>query len=229
MFRDREDGAQQLADRMKWMELRDPLVLGIPRGGVLTGAVLARELGAELDVVISRKLRAPMQPEVALGAVAENGEVYLSEFARSVPGFSEEYLDEERRHQIDEITRRKELFRVIRPAAVIDGRSVIVTDDGIATGATMIAALHVLKSQQPYEVIVAVPVSSPDRLEQIRPMCDKVVCLLSPESFWAVGQFYQDFNQVSDDEAVELLRQAYVESSQRKQAPCAVRPSRQGV
>jgi len=208
MFRNRKDAALRLAQQLKARELVNPLVLAIPRGGVVTGAVLAQELGAELDVIMSRKLRAPYQPEVALGAVSENGDVILNDFAREVSGFSDEYLAEEREHQVLEIDRRKKLFRAARPAASVDGRTVIVTDDGIATGATMLAALRVLKSQRPLEVIVAVPVASPDRLNDIRPLCDQVVCLLAPDKFWAVGQFYEDFSTVEDETVVELLHQA---------------------
>ncbi len=188
-------------------KLHDPLVLAIPRGGVVTGAVLARELGAELDVVLSRKLRAPMQPELAIGAVSEDGRVYLNHHAQQILDLSDDYLAQERRHQLGEIQRRKKLFRGVRPAAPVEDRSVIVTDDGIATGSTMIAALQTVKTQNPREVIVAVPVASPDRLQAVRRLCDEVVCLLSPVEFWAIGQFYEDFSQVEDDEVVKLLRE----------------------
>jgi putative phosphoribosyl transferase len=207
MFRNREDAARQLAQRLKGRKLHDPLVLAIPRGGVVTGSVLARELGADLDVVLSRKLRAPLQPELAIGAVSEDGRVYLADHARDALELSEDYLDEERRHQLREIARRKKLFRAVRPAAPIAGRSVIVTDDGIATGSTMIAALQTVKTQDPREAIVAVPVASPDRLAQVGRWCDEVVCLLAPEDFWAIGQFYRDFTQVEDSEVVQLLRE----------------------
>ena len=127
MFCDREDAARQLAARLKGRELRDPLVLAIPRGGVVTGAVLAREIGAELDVVLSRKLRAPFQEELAIGAVSEDGQVYLNQHAREILGPLEEHLAAEREHQIAEIARRKNLVRTIRPQASVAGRSVIVT------------------------------------------------------------------------------------------------------
>jgi predicted phosphoribosyltransferase len=207
MFRNREDAARQLAQRLRGRKLHDPLVLAIPRGGVVTGAVLARELGAELDVVLSRKLRAPRQPELAVGAVSEDGRVYLNHHAREVVDLTDDYLDQERRHQLGEIARRKKLFRSVRPEAPVAGRSVIVTDDGIATGSTMIAALQAVKTQNPREVIVAVPVASPDRLAEVRRWCDDVVCLLSPETFWAIGQFYEDFTQVEDEEVIQFLRE----------------------
>lgn len=207
MFRNREDAASQLAEKLKSRELHDPLVLAIPRGGVVTGAVLARELGADLDVVLSRKLRAPGQPELAIGAVAEDGQVYLNHYAQEFQGLMEEYLADERRHQLAEIARRKKLFRAVRPPAPLADRSVIVTDDGIATGSTMIAALQAVKTQNAREVIVAVPVASPERLAEVRRWCDDVVCLLTPDAFWAIGQFYEDFSQVEDEEVVQLLRE----------------------
>jgi predicted phosphoribosyltransferase len=208
MFRNREDAALQLAQRLKGRELHDPLVLAIPRGGVVTGAVPAQEIGAELDVVLSRKLRAPGQPELALGAVSEDGRVYLNQYGREIYDQADAYLAGERRHQLTEIARRKQLFRAVRPQAQIAGRTVIVTDDGIATGSTMIAALQVVKAQRVHEVFVAVPVASPDRLEEVRRWCDEVICLLSPEDFWAIGQFYADFRQVEDEQAIEWLRAA---------------------
>lgn len=207
MFRNREDAARQLAARLGAQSYRNPLVLAIPRGGVVTGAVLARELGAELDVVLARKLRAPRQPELAIGALGEDGEVYLNAFAREIPGVDDDYIEKERRHQVGEIERRRALFRAVRPAAPVAGRSVIVTDDGIATGSTMLAALHVLAAQKAHEVIVAVPVAPPDTLELLRGRCDRVECLLAPSHFGAISVFYYDFTQVEDDEALKLLRE----------------------
>jgi hypothetical protein len=205
MFRNREDAALRLAAALKDRDLHDPLVLGIPRGGVVIGSVLARELGAELDVVLARKLRAPGQPELALGAVSESGQVYLN---RAVEDnlWMRDYLAEEMRYQSAEIARRREVFRGGQPPAPISGRSVIVTDDGIATGSTMLAALRVVRKHHPRELIVAVPVAAADRLRQVQPWCDEVVCLLVPEWFSAIGQFYQDFTQVEDDEVLALLR-----------------------
>ncbi len=208
MFRNRAEAARVLARRFEGRPLRDPLVLAIPRGGVVTGAVLARELGAELDVVLSRKLRAPFQPELALGAIGENGRIYLNPSAREFPDVDDSYIAGESKHQLGEIVRRKALFRAVRPQATIDGRSVIVTDDGIATGATMIAALDLARASRPFELIVAVPVASPDPLREVRRHCDELICLLAPSPFWAIGQFYADFTQVEDEQAVELIRAA---------------------
>lgn len=207
MFHDREDAGRQLAKKLKGRPLHNPLVLAIPRGGVVTGAVLAQELGAELDVVLSRKLRAPWLAELALGAVSEDGQVYLTRYAQEDADVTRSYLARERSQQLAEIARRKQLFRGVRPQAPIAGRSVIVTDDGIATGATMIAALQVVKAQQPREIVVAVPVASPERLAEVARWCDDVVCLFSTEDFWAISQFYEDFTQVEDEQALDLLRE----------------------
>lgn len=206
MFQDRTDAARQLAEKLKGRDFRNPLVLAVPRGGVVTGARLARELGADLDVVLARKLRAPEQPELAIGALSEAGEIYLNHRADEVLGVTEEYLEAERRRQLGEIARRKELFRAVKPQEPIEGRSVIVTDDGIATGSTMIAALQMVKAENAYETVVAVPVASPERLTAVRQWCDEVVCLLTPRFFWAIGQFYENFRQVEDEEVVEILR-----------------------
>jgi putative phosphoribosyl transferase len=195
-----------LVERLRGEALEKPLVLAIPRGGVEIGAVLARGLGAELDVVLSRKLRAPHQPELALGAVSESGEVYLNHFASAMTDAGDAYVEAERQRQLAEIERRRALIRAVRPQAPIAGRTVIVTDDGVATGATMIAALHTVRAAGARKIIVAVPVAAPDRIDALRPLCDRIVCLQEPEAFWAIGQFYRDFAQVEDERVLELLR-----------------------
>lgn len=216
MFRDREDAAHQLAERLKGRKLYNPLVLAIPRGGVVTGAVLAKELAAELDVVLSRKLRAPGHPELAVGAIAEDGVIHVNRSVQEAMNLKHDYIIREGRRQLAEIHRRRELFRKVRAAASMGGRTVIVTDDGIATGSTMIAALRTVNAQGPQELIVAVPVASPDRLEEIGRLCDHVVCLLAPEDFRAVGQFYDDFAPVEDEQVVELLREFGIPPSQEE-------------
>lgn len=208
MFENREAAARQLAVKLKVRKFHDPLVLAIPRGGVVTGAILAEELCAELDIVLSRKLRAPYQPELAIGAVSENGEVYLDPTISTMVELPPGYLEREKEHQISEIARRKNLYRSVKQQASLKGRSVIVTDDGIATGSTMIAALKVARAMNPRELIVAVPVAPPDRLEEVLRHCNEVVCLLIPPYFRAIGQFYFDFTQVEDEEVVEWLRKS---------------------
>jgi putative phosphoribosyl transferase len=214
IFTDRQEAGWALVERLRVEGIggparasaEPPLVLAIPRGGIEIGAVLARGLGGELDVVLARKLRAPHQPELALGAVSENGEVYLNHFASAMTDVGDAYVEAERERQLAEITRRRRQYRAVRPQADVTGRTVILTDDGIATGATMIAALHTVRAGGAAWIIVAVPVGSPDRLDAIRPLCDRLVCLEEPQAFWAVGQFYREFSQVEDDRVVELLR-----------------------
>jgi putative phosphoribosyl transferase len=206
IFADREEAGWMLVERLRDTTRMNPLVLAIPRGGVEVGAALARGLGAELDVVLSRKLRAPHQPELALGAVSEDGDVYLNHFANAMTDAGDTYIEAERQRQLAEIARRRKLVRGVRPQAEIAGRTVILTDDGLATGATMIAALHTVRAAGAREIIVAVPVGAPERIDAIRPLCDRVECLQEPEAFWAIGQFYRSFEQVEDERVVELLR-----------------------
>jgi putative phosphoribosyl transferase len=207
IFNDREEAGWMLVERLRGTTMEAPLVLAIPRGGVEIGAVLARGLGAELDVVLSRKLRAPHQPELALGAVSENGEVYLNHFASAMTDVGDTSIETERQRQLVEIKRRREMYRAVRPQAPIAGRSVILTDDGIATGATMIASLRTVRAAGAKQIVVAVPVAAADRIDVIRPLCDRLVCLLEPTAFWAIGQFYRHFEQVPDERVVELLRE----------------------
>jgi len=206
-FANRADAARRLAQRLRGLELVNPLVLAIPRGGIVLGEVLADALGAELDVVLARKLRMPGNPEFALGAIGEDGEVFLNPDVQRSDQLNA-YLEVEIQHQRNQIERRRQLFREGRAPASVAGRSVIVTDDGIATGSTMMAALRTLKSQQPLEVIVAVPVGAPDRLDQVRRECDEVICLTETAELNAVGEFYDDFGQVEDDEVIAALHRS---------------------
>lgn len=209
IFNDRAEAGSLLVERLRDTDTdsEKPLVLAIPRGGIEVGAAIARGLGCELDVVLSRKLRAPQQPELALGAVSESGVVYLNRFAAAMTNAGNAYVEAERTKQLAEIDRRRKMFRAVRPQADVRGRTVILTDDGIATGATMIAALKTVRASGAKKLIVAVPVGPTDRIEALRPLCDRVECLIEPADFWAVGQFYRDFEQVSDERVVELLRE----------------------
>jgi predicted phosphoribosyltransferase len=207
MFRDRQEAAERLAARLRQRVLHDPLVLAIPRGGVLIGATLALELHADLDVILTRKLRAPGRPDLALGALAEDGTVYLDPLVRDWPDGVRGYLEEEKRHQGAALARSREMLRAVRPRAPVAGRSVIITDDGIATGSTMLAVLDALRGERPRERIVAVPVCPPDRVALVRRCCDDLVHLAGLESFTSIGAAYIDFHPVSDQEVRELLRQ----------------------
>lgn len=206
MFRDRQDAASQLAERLKHYQGKKPLVLAIPRGAVPMAKLIAERLGGEFDVVLVRKLRAPFQPELAIGSIDESGWTYIAPFAVSV-GVDEDYLAEEKKTQLDTIRKRRAQYTPVRPPIDPAGRTVIVIDDGLATGATMISALHGLRERKPARLVCAVPVAPPDTLEQVRTMADEVVCLQAPEFFQAVGQFYRDFPQIEDEEVIALLKE----------------------
>lgn len=204
-FRDRTDAGGQLAAALDRYGGGDVLVLGIPRGGVPVAAEVARRLGGELDVIVARKLGAPLQPELAIGAVTANGGLYLDRVAIDELGVPDSYLKAAIGLESAEARRREELFRGARPAAPIEGRTVIVVDDGLATGATMRAALRSVAKHGPERLIAAVPVGAADSLAMLRAEADEVVCLLTPEPFWAVGLYYQEFEPVEDQVVMEIL------------------------
>ncbi len=204
-FHDRIDAARQLARALARFQGQHPLILAIPRGAVPMGKVLAEDLGGELDVVLVRKLRSPFSPELAVGAVDETGWTHIAEHARA-SGAESAYLRDETRAQLGVLRRRRQDYtpghRGVDPA----GRVAIVVDDGLATGATMIAALHSVRSRKPARLVCATPVASVEGLAKVRPYADEVACLHEAPDFWAVSQFYDQFEQVSDAEVVELLR-----------------------
>jgi predicted phosphoribosyltransferase len=205
-FRDRKEAGERLAKDLVGMNLQDPIVLAIPRGGVVVGVELARALGAELDVVVSRKLRVPYQTELAFGALGEDGTLVLDHHLIEKVGLSSTQIQQEQDYQREQIRQRVARFRRDKPAVELANRSVIVTDDGIATGSTMLAALKTLRTNEPLELIVAVPVAPKHQLELIARHCDRIVCLYSPEDFMAVGQFYESFEPVEDQQVEQLMR-----------------------
>jgi putative phosphoribosyl transferase len=207
VFANRHEAAHLLAKALADYKGRHPLVLAIPRGAVAMGQQLAQELQGELDVVLVRKLRAPFNPEFAIGSIDESGWSYIADYAASAGG-TPDYIEQEKQDQLDLMRQRRAQYTPLRPPIDPAGRVVIVVDDGLATGATMISALHALRTRKPARLICAVPVAPPDTLEKIRPYADDVVCLEAPEFFRAVGQFYADFPQVSDEEVEAILREA---------------------
>jgi len=204
MFRDRIDAAERLAVALARYKGTNPLVLAIPRGAVEMGRVLADRLDGELDVVLVRKLRSPFSPEFAVGAMDETGWAYIAPHAAGA-GADDRYLELEKAAQLDTLKRRRQEYTPARPPIDPAGRIAIVVDDGLATGATMIAALHAVRAKHPAKLVCAVPVGAPDSLESVRPYADELVCLDAPEIFYAVGQFYGEFRQVEDDEVIALL------------------------
>jgi len=204
LFDSRLEAGRRLAEALAAYKGRNPLVLAIPRGAVAMGAEIARLLEGELDVVLVKKLRAPGSPEFAVGAIDETGWAYVADHAAQA-GATEAYLAREQAEQLALLRRRRAQYTPARAPADPAGRVAIVVDDGIATGASMIAALHAVRAKKPAQLVCAVPVAPPDSLEHIRPYADELVCLEAPEEFMAVGQFYRHFEQVEDDEVVALL------------------------
>jgi putative phosphoribosyl transferase len=204
-FVDRVDAGKHLALALKDFSGENGVVLAIPRGGVVVGFEIAQVLSVPLDVIIPRKIGAPDNPELAIGAIAEDGTVILDDHLITYLGVTREYIKEELERQKHEIERRLKLYRQVASYSNLKQLDVIVVDDGIATGSTMKAALASVKNRGAASVTVAVPVGSPSTIDELEKMADRVVCLYTPEFFQARGEFYEDFSQTSDQEVIGLL------------------------
>ena len=205
-FDDRAQACRELARALGKIEKKDIVVLGIPRGGVVVAQYLARELGAPLDIILARKIGAPGNPEFAVGAISEDGHACLNEEYARQAGADEAYIEQEKRRQMAEIKRRAALFRKVHPRIPLKDRIAIVTDDGVATGATFEAALWSVRSEKPRKLIAAIPVGPGDTLKRLVRQADELICLRMPETFYALSQFYSRFEQVDDDHVLEILR-----------------------
>lgn len=212
LFRDRIDAARLLADRLAAYRRGDTLVMGIPRGGVAVAAELARALDADLDIVVARKLGAPGAPELAVGAVTADGGSFLNQDVIQLLGVSEPYVQAVTKVQMAEARRREETLRSLRPPARIRKRTVILVDDGLATGATMRAAVRSVRKEGPARVIVAVPVGSRQACAALAEEADEVVCPHQPDPFGAIGLYYERFEPVEDVQVQRLLEAARAEA-----------------
>jgi len=204
IFKDRVDAAKRLAKKLEWLKKEDPIILAIPRGGVVTGNIVASELGAKLDIVVSRKVGAPHNQELAIGAVTHDGSYFPNADITMMLNVPQKYIDSEISVQMKEIERRLMRFRGTKEYH-LEGRTVVLVDDGIATGATMFVAIQWVKKQRPKQIIVAIPVGPKDTIDQMNKMVDKVVILQAPVYFNAVGEFYREFDQVNDYQVQEIM------------------------
>jgi len=219
-FQDRTDAGRRLADALKGRALERPVVYALPRGGVPVGLEIARALGAPLDLVLVRKLGAPGEPELALGAVVDGSDpqMIINQDVKVGTHASDAFIEQARAHELQEIERRRRVYFQGLERTDPKGRTAIVVDDGLATGATARAAVKALKLQGAAKVILAVPVAPDDTLQLLRAEADEVVCLRSERWFLGVGAFYDNFRQVSDEEVVAMLRQG-AEAAGRGQVP----------
>ena len=215
MFRNREEAGKRLAEELGKLfdenpDLAPPVVLALPRGGVPVAIEIARRLDAPMDLVMVRKIGAPMQPELAAGAVVDGEDpvVVLNDEVVAQAGISEAEIEQGKKRELKEIEQRREKYLEGRQPLSVKGRTAILVDDGIATGATMRAAVGALKKRGPEQLIMAVPVGPRESIDRFGREADRVVCLDAPSSFWAVGAYYQDFGQTSDDDVRRLMAEA---------------------
>lgn len=218
IFQDRTDAGRRLASQLgRYANRDDVTVLGIPRGGVVVAFEVASALGDELDIFLSRKLGVPGQEELAFGAVATGGVRVLDRPAIEALEISAEQIERIADQAQEELERREHLYRGARSTLQLKGRTVILVDDGIATGSSMHAAIEALGKLEPARIVVAVPVAPLSASYELKAEVDEMVCVYTPESFYAIGQFYEDFSQVADEEVADLIRRAQQRMSQKSE------------
>ena len=206
VFKDRTEAGRMLAGALTFLKgTKDLIVLAIPRGGVPVAKEVAAALGAPLDLVVTRKIGAPWQPELAVGAVTQDGDMIVDGEMIKALGVSTDYLQSESARQVKEIASRMKKYRGDRPYPELDGKTVVIVDDGIATGSTIRAAIQSVRGRNAAKIVVAAPVGPPDRVAALRKDVDRVVCLSTPEYFEAIGEFYEEFEQVDDDTVRRIL------------------------
>jgi putative phosphoribosyl transferase len=212
LFADREDAGRQLAAKLTRFKDKDPVVLALPRGGVPVGLEIAMALKAPMDLVLVRKIGAPGQPELALGAVVDGArpELVINEDVRRMLGVTDDFIEKEKQRQLQEIERRRKLWLGARKPVSVNGRTALVVDDGIATGATVRAALHAIRRAEPAHLVLAAPVAPPETIEKLRSDADEIVCLATPENFWAISMFYGVFPQLDDAAVSKLMDRAAI-------------------
>jgi predicted phosphoribosyltransferase len=208
-FRDREEAGQYLAERLpRYANAPDAVVLGLPRGGVVVASEVARKLGLPLDIFLVRKLGVPGYEELAMGAIASGGVRVMNEDVLRQISVSESTIEAVTRREERELVRREAAYRGNRPRLDVRGLTVILVDDGLATGATMRAAVKALRRQGPKRLVVAVPTAAPDTCDEFRTEVDEILCAMTPTPFHAVGAWYEDFSQTTDEEVQQLLKAA---------------------
>lgn len=205
LFRDRVEAGRKLAGALTELKGKDLVILAIPRGGVVVAAEVAKALGAPLDIVVTRKIEAPGEPEYALGAVTQEGDVIMDRQAAESLGASKEYLDSQVKKKREEVNERMKKFRGDAPYPNLEGKVVVIVDDGIATGSSVGAAVMSIRKRKPKEIVVAVPVAPQDAVEVLTGDGTRVVCLETPGPFLAIGEFYGTFDQVEDEEVKQIL------------------------
>ena len=209
LFADRQEAGERLADKLLHFKDKNPLILAVPRGGLTVAEPVLKKISGELDLIITRKIGAPYQPELAIGAVTGDGFVMLNEDILSRVSADKKYIEKAVAEEVEEIKRRLKAYRGERPAPALDNRIVILIDDGVATGYTLLAALRNLQEKKPDRLVLAVPVGPPDTFKKLQQEVDELVYIEAPANFAAVGQFYRRFDQVSDAEVSAVLKRAW--------------------